>query len=263
MAKPLVPWMGGKSKLAASILPLFPDHRCYVEPFAGAGGIFFTKAPSAVEVLNDLNGDIVNLYRVVKHHLEELYRQFKWVLVSREQWNLLSATPAETLTDVQRAARFLYLQKLAFGGKATGQTFGTATTTRPKFNLLTLETDLVEAHARLAQVTIEQGPWSAMFQRYDRAGTLFYCDPPYWETEGYGVEFPLQEYEALAQAAGSCRGAVVISLNDHPVMREVFADFTIHSRDYAYTVGGGARPIECRELVITNQAAEQGQAGLF
>ena len=171
MAKPLVPWMGGKSKLAASILPLFPDHRCYVEPFAGAGGIFFTKAPSAVEVLNDLNGDIVNLYRVVKHHLEELYRQFKWVLVSREQWNLLSATPAKTLTDVQRAARFLYLQKLAFGGKATGQTFGTATTTRPKFNLLTLETDLVEAHARLAQVTIEQGPWSAMFQRYDRADT--------------------------------------------------------------------------------------------
>ena len=263
MAKPLVPWMGGKTKLAASILPLFPSHKCYVEPFAGAGGIFFSKAPSQVEVLNDINGDIVNLYRIVKHHLEELYRQFKWILVSREQWGLLQATPAETLTDVQRAARFLYLQKLAFGGKVSGQSFGTAATTRPKFNLLTLEQDLVEAHLRLTQVTIEQGPWASMFERYDRPVSLFYCDPPYWDTEGYGVAFPLEEYEALAAHALAARGSVVISLNDHPEMRAVFQGLTIHARDYTYTVGGGGRPAQRSELIILTDKAQSAQGGLF
>ncbi len=122
MAKPIVPWIGGKRKLADHILPLFPDHTCYVEPFCGAAALFFLKPSSDVEVLNDINGDLVNLYRVVKHHLEELYKQFKWALTSRQNWDWLQSTPVETLTDVQRAARFLYLQKLAFGGKVDGQT---------------------------------------------------------------------------------------------------------------------------------------------
>jgi DNA adenine methylase len=265
MAKPLFPWMGGKSRLASSIIPLFPAHSCYVEVFAGAGGIFFAKSPSQVEVLNDINGEIVNLYRVVKHHLEELYKQFKWVLVSRDQWSWLRDTPPETLTDVQRAARFLYLQKLAFGGKATGQTFGTAATTRPKFNLLTLENDLVDAHARLSQVTLEQGDWAKMFERYDRPDTLFYCDPPYYETAGYGTEFGVDQYEQMARLGRECKGKVVISLNDHPVVREIFEGFEIHSKDYEYTVGGGAKDKRqaCKELVILNGNAVEQQGGLF
>ncbi|MCE7521973.1 DNA adenine methylase [Alloalcanivorax xenomutans] len=263
MPKPLVPWIGGKTKLASTILPLLPPHKCYVEPFAGAGGIFFSKAPSPVEVLNDVNGDIVNLYRVVKHHMEELYRQFKWILVSREQWALLKATPPETLTDVQRAARFLYLQKLAFGGKVDGQSFGTAATARPKFNLLTLEQDLVDAHIRLSQVVIEHGDWQRVFERYDRPETLFYCDPPYWETEGYGVGFPIDQYEALARHAREAQGRVVVSLNDHPTMREVFSGLTIHSKDYHYTVGGGGNAVPAGELIILNGHAVTEQGGLF
>lgn len=76
MSKPIIPWMGGKSRLAKDILPLFPQHTCYVEPFAGAAALFFKKEPSKAEVLNDVNGDLVNLYRVVKHHLEEFVHQF-------------------------------------------------------------------------------------------------------------------------------------------------------------------------------------------
>ena len=159
MAKPIVPWIGGKRKLADHILPLFPEHQCYVEPFAGAAALFFLKEPSPVEVINDINGELINLYRVIKHHLEELYRQFKWLLTSRQIWQWLQDTPVETLTDVQRAARFLYLQKLAFGGKVDGQTFGTATTSRPRFNIFSLEQDLQEAHFRLANSTIEHLSW--------------------------------------------------------------------------------------------------------
>lgn len=117
MSKPIIPWIGGKRKLATHILPLFPSHQCYVEPFCGAAALYFLKRPSEVEILNDINGDLVNLYRVVKYHLEELYKQFKWALTSRQNWDWLKETPPATLTDVQRAARFLYLQKLAFGGR--------------------------------------------------------------------------------------------------------------------------------------------------
>ncbi len=116
MTKPIIPWIGGKRRLARHILPLFPAHTCYVEPFCGAAALFFSKAPAKAEVLNDINGELVNLYRVVQHHLEEFLRQFKWALTSRQIFKWLQATPPEPLTDIQRAARFFYLQKNAFGG---------------------------------------------------------------------------------------------------------------------------------------------------
>ena len=139
--RPLIPWMGGKRRLAPAILPLFPDHSCYVEPFCGAAALFWLKNPSQVEVLNDINGELVNLYRVVQHHLEEFVRQFKWALSSRQIFEWHKVTRPETLTDIQRAARFFYLQKNAFGAKVAGQNFGTSTTTPPKLNLLRLEED--------------------------------------------------------------------------------------------------------------------------
>lgn len=76
MAKPIIPWIGGKRKLAKHILPLFPEHTCYVEPFCGAAALFFMKEPSKADILNDINGDLVNLYRVVKYHLEPLFKEF-------------------------------------------------------------------------------------------------------------------------------------------------------------------------------------------
>lgn len=114
---PIVPWIGGKRRLAKHILPLFPAHECYVEPFCGAAALYFLKTPGKTEVINDINGELVNLYRVVKHHLEEFIRQFKWALVSRQIYKWLQITPEETLTDIQRAARFYYLQKQALGAR--------------------------------------------------------------------------------------------------------------------------------------------------
>ena len=127
-AAPIVPWIGGKRRLAKHILPLFPEHTCYVEPFCGAAALYFMKEPAKVEVINDINGELVNLYRVVQHHLEEFVRQFKWALSSRQIFKWLQATPTEPLTDIHRAARFYYLQRSAFGGKVDGQTFGVAAT---------------------------------------------------------------------------------------------------------------------------------------
>ena len=156
---PIVPWIGGKRRLAKHILPLFPAHTCYVEPFCGAAALYFLKTPSKTEVINDINGELVNLYRVVKHHLEEFIRQFKWALVSRQIYKWLQDTPEETLTDIQRAARFYYLQKQAFGGKVADHTFGTSTTSAPRFNLLRIEEELSMAHLRLSRTLIEHLDW--------------------------------------------------------------------------------------------------------
>ncbi len=250
--KPIIPWIGGKRRLAKHIIPLFPEHTCYVEPFCGAAALFFLKVPSKVEVLNDINGDLINLYRVIKHHLEEFARQFKWSLTSRQIFDWLRITPPETLTDIQRAARFFYLQKLSFGAKIENRTFGTATTSPLRLNLLRLEEDLSQAHIRLVRATIEQQYWEECIKRYDRPHTLFYCDPPYWGTEGYGVDFGLEQYDRLASLAKSIHGQMIVSVNDIPEMRKAFDGLNMRRVEVSYSVGGGAKQRKFGELIIRN-----------
>jgi DNA adenine methylase len=250
---PIVPWIGGKRRLAKTILPMFPEHECYVEPFAGGAALYFLKQQAHTEVINDINGELVNLYRVVKNHLEEFVRQFKWTLVSRQQYAWHSVTPEETLTDIQRAARFYYLQKMAFGGKVDGRTFGTATTSPPRLNLLRIEEELSQAHIRLARTYIENLSWEGCIKKYDRPHTLFYLDPPYWGTAGYGVEFGLDQYDKMADLARSIQGKMIISVNDIPEMRKAFAGLNMTTTDITYTVGGAGRSNgKTSELIIWN-----------
>ena len=249
---PIVPWIGGKRRLAKHILPLFPAHTCYVEPFCGAAALYFLKTPSKIEVINDINGELVNLYRVVKHHLEEFIRQFKWALVSRQIYKWLQDTPEETLTDIQRAARFYYLQKQAFGGKVADHTFGTSTTSAPRFNLLRIEEELSMAHLRLSRTLIEHLDWHQCIERYDRPHTLFYCDPPYWGTEGYGVEFGLENYDHMAELARSTKGKMIISVNDIPEMRQAFNGLNIQTVDISYNLKVTGKASLRKELVICN-----------
>lgn len=250
MYSPIVPWIGGKRRLAKTLLPLFPDHQCYVEPFAGGAAMFFMRTePAKVEVLNDRNSELVNLYRVVQHHLEELVRQFKWALISREMFKWLKMTPSDPLTDIQRAARFFYLQHMAFGAKVDGQSFGTATTSKPGLNLLRIEESLSAAHLRLAQVFIEHLPWQDVIKRYDRAHTFFFMDPPYWQTAGYGQEFPWDEYEQLAQVLGTLKGKAIVTLNNHADIRKLFRSFDYQTTQIRYTVGSG-KGSQASELII-------------
>lgn len=264
MAEPIIPWLGGKRRLADRIFKFFPNsHSCYVEPFAGGAALFFMKPPVDVEVLNDINGDLVNLYRVVQHHLEEFVRQFKWALSSRQVFEWLKATRPETLTDIQRAARFYYLQQSAFGAKVQGQTYGTATTTPPGLNLLRLEETLSAAHLRLASAYVEHLPWAVCVAKYDRPHTLFFMDPPYWETEGYGVDFPWSEYESIAATLGALKGKAIVTLNDHPAIRELFAGYRMERAEHTYTVGGRGRSKDVGEILIFSWDTVAEPAGLF
>lgn len=100
------------------------------------------------------------MYRVIQHHPEELIRQFKWALSSRLYYEWEQKKDPETLTDIQRAARFYYLQKQAFGGRVDGQSYGTATTSGPRLSFMRLEEDLSQAHLRLHGTYVENLPWN-------------------------------------------------------------------------------------------------------
>ena len=254
MAHPIVPWPGGKCRLLTQLLPIFDgiEHRCYVEAFAGGAALLFARDPAPVEVLNDINGELVRLYRCVQHHLDELVRQFRWALTSREMFRWAQLQHPETLTDIQRAARFFYLQKLAFGGKVAGQSFGYSSTAPARVNLLRIEEDLSQAHLRLATVVIENSCWQDLVRRYDRPETAFYFDPPYWQTSGYGGEFGFEQYEQLAKAMASMTGKAVLSINDHADIRPLFAAFRVKRLRLDYTISGAHKRKPAGELIYCN-----------
>ncbi len=256
MSKPIIPWIGGKGRLIDWIMPRMPVHTCYVEAFCGAAAMFFAKPPSEVEVINDINDELINMYRVIQIHPEEFARQFKYVLSSRRWYEWEQCKDPKTLTDIQRAARFYYLQKLAFGGKVEGQCFGTATTSPPPINLIGLEQDVTRTHLRLDRTWVEGLSWEEVIKKYDRPHTLCYLDPPYWKTEGYGVEWTFDNYVRMAELAKSIDGMMIISTNDIPEMREVFDGLYMDSKPIKYTVGGG-KGTEARELLIWNENTEQ------
>ncbi|MDD0929648.1 DNA methyltransferase [Xylella fastidiosa] len=261
MPNPIIPWPGGKRRLLKHLYPHFPQHECYVEAFAGGAAVLLLRPnPAPVEVLNDINGDVVNLYRCVRHHLDEFVRQFRWALNSRAEWLREQRVRAETLTDIQRAARFYYLQKLAFGGKVVNQHFGFVTCGASRLNLLRIEEELSAVHVRLADVIIENGPWRVVVDRYDREHTLHYLDPPYWQQEGYGVDFPWSEYEAIADFMRVAKGRVVLSINDHPEIRELFEGMNIIPLQLRYSISRTKENnTPSGELIIKSWADTQAQ----
>lgn len=246
-----IPWMGGKRRLAHFILPRFPAHHCYVEPFAGGAALLFLReTPAAVEVMNDIDGELINLFRVLKNHLEEFMRQFKWALTSRQVFDWNRKTPPEVLTDIQRAARFYYLQKTCFGAKRVGQSFGTSRAVAPRFNPLRMEEDLSAAHRRLARVMIEQLDWAACIEKYDSPNSFFFMDPPYLGSTGYSKAFPVTCYDQLAQCLARLQGKAILTLNDHPEVRRLFKEFRHEEVAMRYIVGGVKQSPELRKELL-------------
>lgn len=251
MNSPLA-YIGGKSKLSATIIDLMPKHKAYCEVFAGAAWVFFRKEPSKYEVLNDLDGELVAFYRVLQNHLEEFLRQFRWLLASREWFeDFKRQQAAGGLTDIQKAARYYYLQRMCFGGRVRNRTFGTAPMTRPRINLLRIEEELSEVHLRLVSATIENLTWQDMIERYDRPGTLFYLDPPYYKAPFYSHNLELSDFEEMAGRLGKLKGRFILSINDHEEMRRVFGGFEMRPVSLNYSVRRDKGTVG-RELLIMN-----------
>lgn len=249
----IVPWIGGKGALADRIIPLFPPHHCYVEVFAGAGSILFAKPESRVEILNDINLELVTLYRVIKYHLDEFIRYLRWLLTAREEFDRFRQIDPATLTDVQRAVRFYYLHRSAFAPGLARPVFRCDTTHKPRFNLMRIEEDLSQLHLRLAGVFVENLPYQEAIDRFDKPTTFFYLDPPYHGCEkiyGKGI-FSRDDFGRLAEQLGKIDGRFVMSLNDRAEIRALFKRFTIRTVATRYKVGQ-ARQKPVRELLIMN-----------
>ncbi len=252
MNSPLA-YIGGKSKLSETIIKMIPDHQAYCEVFAGAAWVFFRKELSKYETINDLDSDLVCFYRVLQHHLEEFLKQFKWLLSSREwfkDWK--RQQKAGGLTDIQRAARYYYLQRHTFAGRVRNKTFGSpGPMRRPRINLLRIEEDLSEVHLRLARVMIENLPWQDFIKRYDRTQTFFYCDPPYYKAPFYEHNLELDDYHELAAILADIKGKFILSINDRSEMRKAFKDFNIKPVELKYTVAL-KQQTKAKELLIYN-----------
>lgn len=248
---PLAGYLGGKSRLAKQIVARILKHACYVEPFCGAAWVLFRKEPSKVEVLNDINSDIANLYRCIQHHKKELFRCLQWGLVSREEFNRLKSLAPDALTDIQRAARFYVLQHASFGGKRGS--FGISSNQPPRFNLVKLEEHLLKAHQRIKRVYIENLPYAEVIQRYDRQSTFFYIDPPYWDCEsdyGKGI-FAKEDFTSLAALLKDIKAKFLLSLNDTPEIRAIFVDFRLEEVRTTYSVNQ-SKSTKASELLISN-----------
>lgn len=252
---PPAAYIGGKKQLSARLVDLIErvPHVTYAEPFVGMGGVFLKRrlAPRA-EVINDRSGDVSTLFRVLQRHYVPFMDMLRFQFTSRREFERLMATDPATLTDLERAARFLYLQRTAFGGKVSGRNFGVSPGMPGRFDVTKLGPMLADINERLAGVVIENLPFEAFIDRYDGPEVLFYLDPPYWGSEGdYGKDmFGPDDFTRLAQQLAGIKGWFVLSLNDAPAVRQTFAAFVLDEVDLTYTINNAAAKT-VRELIIT------------
>ena len=256
-ARPLAGYVGGKKQLARRLCAMIEatPHSLYAEAFVGMGGVFFRRrAAPKVEVINDVSRDIATFFRVLQRHSQAFHDMLKWQVTSRAEWDRLTETPPETLTDLERAARFLYLQRLAFGGKVAGRNFGISATTPAKFDMTKIAPMLAEAHERLAGVTIECLGWRDFLARWDRPGALFYLDPPYWGAEDYYGKalFPRADHEDLAATLRGLKGRFILTMSDRPETRAIYGRAgRIETVELSYQVAGADSTAPAREIIVS------------
>lgn len=242
-------WAGGKSRLLQHILPLIGKHTCYCEPFAGGLAVLLAKERAPVEVINDRHGDLICFYRCVRFHAEALVTELEFVLNSRREFADFRAQPG--LTDIQRASRWFYRNRLCFGG-ADIDTFGTSALSSSDSRTRRMET-IQELSVRLDRVVIEELDWEACLRRYDRPSTQFFLDPPY---TGCGATsyaaWKTSDVMKLCEVLRTVKGRWIVTLNDAPENREIFSDCKVRGIKRAMALNGkAAKGREYAELVIT------------
>ena len=238
-----IPWIGGKSQLAKKIAAEFPEKfGRYIEVFGGGASVLFSSEKHAkIEVYNDANGDLVNLFRCIKYHREELQREIRYYLNSREMFlDIRQKLSCTGFTDIQRAAMFYVLVKTSFGADA--RSYGCFSRE--------IKTDCFEdVEKRISSVEIEHKDFEALIKQYDRPDALFYCDPPYHKTEdNYSERFSEADHYRLNAVLTALKGRFILSYNDDDFVRGLYRDFNIQAVSRGNNLSSG----HFKELIIKN-----------
>ena len=246
-------WYGGKFSHLSWLLPLLPPCHHYCEPFGGSGAVLLNREPSPVETYNDIDGEVVHFFRVLRDHPQELMRSISLTPFSREEYHLAVSGDVDDISAVERARRFYIKARQTRTGLAQSASLGRWAnckgTSRAGMSGVVSRwlggvNALDEIAQRLIRVQIENRPAVDVVQLYDSENTFFYCDPPYLhatrgDTKAYGFEMDEDEHHAFAKSVNACQGMVAVSGYDHPLMDELFPskcwvktqgpDKTIHS----------------------------------
>ena len=214
--------------MVSTLLPLIPKHRTYVEVFGGAGALLFAKPRSAVEVYNDIDSGLVNLYRVLRdpESFQQLYKKAVLTPYSREEFYAMRETWNQTEDPVERAYRFYVVARMSFSGifgrpwtLAVAQSSRGISSVVRKY-LSALER-LPKIHQRLSVVQIEHLDFRRIFQLYDSPETFFYLDPPYVletrHSEEYTHEMSLEDHRELVDILLKIQGRALLSGYQHEV----------------------------------------------
>jgi DNA adenine methylase len=234
-------WPGGKHALTKTLLELIPGHRIYVEVFAGSAKLLFAKPPSPREIMNDLNGEVVNFFRVAKHRPSALAEMFEREIIHAGRFRELLASDSQD--ELDRAARFAYLAWYSYGSK--GEHFAGSSAKRceaGKLRSLDRVDDLLRlASERLRNVLIEQRDFAEILTRYDSDGTYFYLDPPYVHFQPNGRYDALSESrrEELFELLAGLKGSFLMSFDDCTEVRDLCRrhKFKVRGVDVSYALG--------------------------
>ncbi len=268
--RPMLRYHGGKWQLAPWIVSFFPEHRVYVEPYAGAGSVLMRKPRTYCEVLNDLDQELVNIYRVMRDaesaaRLEHLLRLTPF---ARSEWKL-AYEPTED--SVERAHRCVVRSFMGFGSdsvKANRQTGFRYNSNRSGTTAATdwsrFPNHLQQFTARLQGIVIESRPALDVIGNFDASGVLFYVDPPYphstrRDVRGYSHEMTDDDHRELAAKLHEAKGNVFLSGYSCPLYDELFGDWK--RLEKSVVVFRHSRRVEC--LWLNPAASKRVQKTLF
>lgn len=229
-------WYGGKFSHLDWLMPLLPECHHYCEPFAGSAAVLLNREPSPVETYNDLDGEVVNFFKVLRDHHKQLIPAIALTPFSREEYYVAIYGDGDGVDNIERARRFYIRARQTRTGLAQTASLGRwancKNTSRAGMSGVVSRwlggVDALEDIARrLLRVQIENRPALDVIQLYDSPNTLFYCDPPYLpQTRGddkaYGFEMDEEHYSKLTRTLNKCKGMVAVSGYDHPKMDEWF-----------------------------------------
>ena len=220
-------WIGGKNRLKKKILPLIPnDITAYIEPFGGAGWVLFAKERHAkCEVYNDLDGELVNLFMIIKYHVDALVKDMAFQVSSRELFAKLKENTG--FTDIQRATRFLYLIKRSFGAMGEHYSIGKTKALGGLASHAGIVTLAEKLHLRLDKVIIENKDFEGIIKTYDDKGSFFYFDPPYFKGNNLYPRVGKFDHKRLATVLPGIKGRWLLSIDDCTKAREMFGSWKV------------------------------------